>query len=284
MTTHPPVALTIAGSDSGGGAGIQADLATFAAYGVHGTSAVTAVTVQDTTGVHRVHALPADLVAAQAEAVLADLPVSAVKTGMLGDADVVRVVSMLAARGLLPRLVVDPVLVSTSGHALATAEAASAMASQLLPQALLATPNTDEAAALLGARPAESADEQREQAEALRRLGPTAVVVTGRRDGLDRVDVLATPERTIELRAPSITTTNDHGTGCTFASAAAAALARGAPVEAAVRSAGEFVRLALLRSSEWRLGRGRGPVSHLHHPPLDPLLHASSDQPLRRNA
>ena len=262
-TGQPPVALTIAGSDSGGGAGIQADLATFAAHGVHGTSAITAVTVQDTLGVKGIHPVPPDVVMAQVETVLADFPVAAVKTGMLGDAEIVDVVADLARAGRLHRLVVDPVLVSTSGHALATGAAAAAIATTLVPAAFLLTPNSDEAAALLGTEPARNVAAQREQAEALRRLGAHAVVVTGGVDGLHRVDVLASPAGAEELRGRAIATRNDHGTGCTFAAAAAAALAHGADVHAATRTAHHAVRSALTRSAGWRLGRGAGPVSHL---------------------
>lgn len=282
------VALTIAGSDSGGGAGIQADLATFAAFGVHGTSAITAITVQDTTGVHAVHPMPAPVVVAQVQVVLADLPVAGVKTGMLGDVRTVRAVAELAAAGLLPRLVVDPVLVASSGDRLTSDAAASVLARELLPHALLVTPNIDEAAALLGTTRAVSGAEQRAHALALLAFGPSAVVVTGRVDGDDRVDVLAHRGRTVELRALSITTGNDHGTGCTFAAAAAAALARGADVPTAVELARDFVRAALAAAAGWRLGRGAGPVSHLllGHPtfPITPI--PSSTTPItdhRRN-
>ncbi len=278
MTGTPVSALTIAGSDSGGGAGIQADLATFAAYGVHGATALTAVTVQDTTGVHAVHPLPADLVVAQSAAVLADLPVAAVKTGMLAVAQTVRAVAALAARGRLPRLVIDPVLVSTSGHPLMSDEATEALRADLLGHAMLLTPNVEEAGVLLRASPAQTLAEQCEQAAALRALGPQAVVVTGGVDGPDRVDVLATSAGVVALRAPTIDTTNDHGTGCTFAAAATAALALGATVDAAVASARDHVRGALLAAAGWSLGRGRGPVSHLARPAQDPQPHSPSQE------
>lgn len=269
MTTTPPVVLTIAGSDSGGGAGIQADLATFAALGVYGTAAVTAVTVQDTTGVHGIHAVPAEVVLQQVEAVLDDLPVAAVKTGMLGEVEVVRALTRLAVEGRLPNLVVDPVLVSTSGQQLTTV-AATAELRALVPLATLVTPNAQEAAALLGTRVATSLDEYADQAAALLALGLSGVVVTGAVDGADRVDVLVTRTATRLLRGPAIDTANDHGTGCTFASAAAAALARGGPLDEAVALAHSFVRTALEASAGWRLGRGRGPVSHLAPTPSSP--------------
>lgn len=262
----PPVALTVAGSDCGGGAGIQADLATFAALGVHGTSAVTAVTVQDTTGVHAVHPVPVDVVLAQVECVLSDLRPSSVKVGMLGGADLTLAIAHLARAGRLPNLVVDPVLVATSGHALAGDGVAGTLATDLLPWSALITPNTDEAAALLGAAPPTTIEEQAELALALRGLGARAVVVTGgaapSATGTDRVDVLADPDGLHVLAGPEIPTENDHGTGCTFASAAAAFLARGESTRDAVLSARAYVRHALRTSAGWRLGAGRGPVAH----------------------
>jgi hydroxymethylpyrimidine/phosphomethylpyrimidine kinase len=267
----PPVALTIAGSDSGGGAGVQADLTTFAAHGVHGASAVTAVTVQDTTGVHGIHLVPSDVVLAQIRAVLTDLRPAAVKTGMLGGAATTNAVAALAGDGLLPCLVVDPVLVSTSGHSLAGDGVTVAMREHLLPHATVVTPNTDEAAALLGAAPAASLREQVDQARALVDLGCRTVVVTGGSferpggaGGPVRVDVVATPEGARTFTSPEVATTNDHGTGCTFASAIAAGLAHGQPASAAVETARAFVRTALLDAAAWRIGSGRGPVSHVH--------------------
>lgn len=272
MTT-PPVALTVAGSDSGGGAGIQADLTTFAAHGVHGASAVTAVTVQDTTGVHGIHLVPADLVLDQIRAVLTDLRPAAVKTGMLGGAATTHAIAALAADDLLPRLVVDPVLVSTSGHSLAGDGVTLAMRDHLLPHASLVTPNTHEAAALLGCAPAGSLDEQADQARALVALGCPTVVVTGgafeqrgSAGGPLRVDVVATSRRVRTFAEPEIATTNDHGTGCTFASAIAAGLAHGLTALTAVEMARAFVRTALLHAAGWRIGSGRGPVSHVQNP------------------
>lgn len=280
-STTPPVALTIAGSDSGGGAGLQADLATFSALGVHGTAAVTAVTVQDTTGVHGIHLLPAELVVAQVQAVVTDLQPAAVKTGMLGDVEVVRTVGALAARGLLPRLVVDPVLVATSGHRLAGHGVVAAMTEHLFPHAEVVTPNVEEAAVLLGCEPARNPEEQAAHARALLELGCRAAVVTGgrhlpsaadadTRGGAQRVDVLADASGVRVLAGQEIATSNDHGTGCTYASAIAASLARSLTVPEAVQVARSFVRQALLASAPWRLGRGRGPVSHLHVPQLSP--------------
>jgi hydroxymethylpyrimidine/phosphomethylpyrimidine kinase len=227
------------------------------------------VTAQDTTGVHGIHPLPAAVVLAQVEVVLDDLPVAAVKTGMLGEVEVVRLLTRLAAQGRLPNLVVDPVLVSTSGQRLTTA-AATAQLRALLPHATLVTPNAQEAAALLGTRVATTLDEYADHAAALLALGSHGVVVTGAVDGDDRVDVLVTHTATRLLRGPAIETANDHGTGCTFASAAAASLARGAALGEAVAMAHAFVRTALEASAGWRLGRGRGPVSHLAPSPSSP--------------
>jgi hydroxymethylpyrimidine/phosphomethylpyrimidine kinase len=278
LTRTPPVALSVAGSDSGGGAGIQADLATFAALGVHGTSAVTAVTVQDTTRVHGIHPVSVDVVVAQVDAVLRDLPVSAVKTGMLGDAAVVHAVTALAAAGRLPNLVVDPIIVSTSGQRLTTPEATEALGA-LMSHACLVTPNAGEVAVLLGVPVASTLDEHVDQAKALQSLGPRGVVLTGAAIGPDRVDILVTARDVTAVRGRAVDTRNDHGTGCTFASAAAAWLALGADLSEAVTAANSFVRSALVASAGWRLGRGRGPVSHLapvHHRPND---HRPTDHP-----
>ena len=266
----PPVVLTIAGSDCGGGAGIQADLATFAALRAHGTSAVTAITVQDTTGVHAIHPVSADVVVDQVRVVLHDLAPRATKTGMLGDARTTRAVGALAAEGLLPQLVVDPVLVSTSGHALVPDDVLAVMRDDLIPHAAVITPNTDEAAALLGCSPAVSLEDQAEQALRLLDLGCAAAVVTGGLTERGRVDVLATPTGTDVMTGPDLLTSNDHGTGCTFAAALAAGLAHGRPLDRAVGDARAFVRAALVEATTWQLGRGHGPVSHLAPTTTDP--------------
>jgi hydroxymethylpyrimidine/phosphomethylpyrimidine kinase len=233
----PPVVLTIAGSDSGGSAGIAADLTTFAALGVHGAVAVTAVTAQCTLGVHHVVSLAATDVVAQVDAVLADLPVAVVKTGMLGSGAVARAV-VDALPPDLP-LVVDPVLVASSGVALADDELVTAYREVVLPRATVATPNADEA----------------------RVLGPLPcpTIVTGA-----SVDVLHIDDGDWgELRAPVIPTENDHGTGCTHSAALAAHLAHGHPMREAARLAQQFVVDRLTVSASWSLGRGRGPVAHI---------------------
>lgn len=263
----PPVALTIAGSDSGGGAGIQADLLTFASLGVHGTSAVTALTAQNTVGVMGVHVPPVEFLLAQVEAVLDDLPVAATKTGMLATEEVVRAVAGLAAAGRLPNLVVDPVLVSSTGARLLDPGAERAYRDALFPHALVVTPNTREATALLDTR-VETVTEAREAARRLADLGPAWVVVKGGHladDAGDAVDVVfqtATGELS-ELRLPRVPTRNDHGTGCTFGAATAAALARGAGVPDALDAAKRFVHAGLASSAGWHLGGGHGPVGKL---------------------
>jgi len=266
-TETPPVALTIAGSDSGGGAGIQADLLTFASLGVHGTSAVTALTAQNTIGVTGVHVPPVDFLLAQVDAVLDDLPVAAVKTGMLATEEVVRAIAALAAAGRLPRLVVDPVLVSSTGARLLDPGAERAYTEALFPHALVITPNTREAAALLG-RAVVTVDDAAAAARDLAALGPPWVVVKGGHladDRDDAVDVVydAASDAVTELRAPRVATANDHGTGCTFAAATAARLAAGADVGDALAAAKRFVHTGLVSSAGWRLGGGHGPVGKL---------------------
>ncbi|MFV2018753.1 bifunctional hydroxymethylpyrimidine kinase/phosphomethylpyrimidine kinase [Micromonospora sp. LOL_023] len=273
--TTPVVAMTIAGSDSGGGAGIQADLKVFAALGVHGTSAITAVTAQNTKGVTGVHQLPAAQVVAQIDAVRADLAVRAVKTGMLGTARIAGAVAALARAGELPNLVVDPVLVSTSGHRLGVIGAVE----RLLPYALVATPNRAEASALVG-WPVRTADEMARAAAELVAGGPRFVVVTGGDpDGtsteLAAVDVVATAPGVAagvagvaaggswQLSGERLDTRNTHGTGCSFAAAVAARLALGDDVPAALIFAKEYVARALAGARHWQLGAGHGPVDHL---------------------
>lgn len=261
----PPVALTIAGSDSGGGAGVQADLKTFAAHEVFGTSAITALTAQNTVGVVGVHAVPAAFVVAQAEAVLEDLPVAAVKTGMLATAEIVGAVAELAAAGRLPRLVVDPVMVASSGDRLLEPDAEQLYRDALLAHALVTTPNVHEAGVLLGGQITTLA-EQHEVARALGKLGPRVVVVKGGHavHGTEHeaVDVVWDGARTYELRTARVPSGNNHGTGCTFASAVSAGLARGLPVPAALETAKAYVSRAIAGAADWELGRGHGPLDH----------------------
>jgi hydroxymethylpyrimidine/phosphomethylpyrimidine kinase len=257
--------MTIAGSDSGGGAGIQADLKTFAALGVFGTSAITALTAQNTQGVAGVHPVPPEFVAAQVDAVLADLPVAAVKTGMLATAPILRAVAELAAAGRLPRLVVDPVMVASSGDRLLDLDAERAYMELLLPYAVVATPNLREAEVLLGRRITTLA-EQRTAAEELAALGPAAIVVKGGHAVSDTpgeaVDVVVHNGTVSELRAIRVPTANNHGSGCSFASAVAAGLAKDMSIMDAIGAAKEFVHRAVAGGATWSLGKGHGPLDH----------------------
>jgi hydroxymethylpyrimidine/phosphomethylpyrimidine kinase len=274
----PPVVLVIAGSDSGGGAGIQADLHTLAAFGVHGCTAVAALTAQSTTEVRAVLPTPPEFLRAQIETVLDDIDVLAVKTGMLATADNVRVVADLAATGRLPNLVVDPVMVSSTGARLLDAGAEALYRDQLLPRATVVTPNSREAAVLTGLA-VEGVVGQSVAAIELVRLGtPYVVVKGGDQAGDEAVDVfVASPEpgATLprELVAPRVVTRNNHGTGCSFASAVAAGLARGDEPTHAISRAKGYVAGALRRSAGWNLGGGHGPIDHLDlaHPVADRL-------------
>ena len=255
------VVLTVAGSDSGGGAGIQADLRTFAAHGVHGTSAITAVTAQNSVAVLDWVALEPRMVVAQMEAVASDMNVAAVKTGMLATAAIVSAVAEAIERLALPLVVVDPVMVAKSGDRLLDRDAETAYREQLLPLATVVTPNLPEAEALLGHR-VRTLDEMREAARALRAMGPRAVVVKGGHLEGDAVDVFWDGARLEDLPAPRIATSNTHGTGCTYSAAIAARLALGEPLLDAVRGAKAYLTEAIRRS--YSVGRGHGPVDHMH--------------------
>jgi hydroxymethylpyrimidine/phosphomethylpyrimidine kinase len=264
MTT-PPVVLTIAGSDSGGGAGIQADLKTIAALGGFGTSAITAVTAQNTTEVRSVHVVPADFVVEQVETVLDDLPVAAVKTGMLATAEIVSAVAGLARGGRLPNLVVDPVMVASSGARLLDPDAEAAYRELLIPAARVLTPNRREAEHLVG-HELGSLAAMAEGAEALRSLGCDAVIVKGGHPAADAggeaVDVWCDGEGVRQLRGRWIDTANNHGTGCSFAAAVASRLAHGDSIEAAVGAAKTYVASAITGGAAWQLGAGHGPLDH----------------------
>ena len=263
VVSTPPTALTIAGSDSGGGAGVQADLKTFAAFGVHGTSAVTALTAQNTVEVAGVHVAPPGFVDQQITMVLTDFVVVAVKTGMLATAEIISVVAARAARGELANLVVDPVMVATSGDRLLEPDAERAYVEELFPHAAVITPNVVEASVLVG-RTVRTVDDQIEAACRLYEFGPDCVVVTGGDiDGDDVVDVVFDGTSPRLLRSVRISTGNTHGTGCTFSAAIAARLAAGATTAQAIDSAKRYVTTALQGAADWRLGRGHGPVDHL---------------------
>lgn len=259
----PPVVLTIAGSDSGAGAGIGADLRTFAAHGVFGTLAVTAVTAQNTVGTRDFLAVPVSLVESQLAAVGEDLAPLAAKTGMLAQAAVVKLVCEAAAGGALPRLVVDPVLVSSSGKPIFDTEDMGSAYRELFAFAAVATPNLPEAELLTGRRVTDIAAME-EAARELQGLGPDLVVVKGgRRRDAEAVDVAFDGRSVTLLRAPWVDTVNVHGSGCTFSAAIAANLALGRePLEAALLAKG-FVTRAIRASSLWRLGAGHGPLDQL---------------------
>jgi len=259
----PPVALTIAGSDSGGGAGIQADLKTFAALHVFGTCAITAVTAQNTAEVRAVHVLPADVVRQQIESVLDDFDVAAVKTGMLATTEMVDLVAEFADAGRLPNLVVDPVMVSSSGARLLDGEAERSYLERLLPVASVFTPNLFEAGVLLG-RDVRTPDEQVDAARELAGRTRGVVVVKGGHGEGDAVDVVCAGDVVAELRASRIGTINNHGSGCSFASATAALLARGLARPDALPQAKKFVHRAIEGGAHWDLGSGHGPLDHFH--------------------
>ena len=261
----PPIALTIAGSDSGGGAGIQADLATFAAFGVHGTSAITALTAQNTLGVEAVHAVPADFILRQIEAVARDLEVGAIKIGMLATRAIIEAVAVgLDAFPGVP-VVLDPVMVAASGDPLLDEDAVATLGGVLVPRASLITPNLPEAAKLLGGRQAKDEREMSAQGEALKRLGAKAVLVKGGHgEGPKAVDILIDAEGELRLEAPRIQTRNTHGTGCTLSSAIAAELAKGASLREAAVAAKAYVTAAIEAADALRIGKGRGPVHHFH--------------------
>lgn len=260
-----PIALTIAGSDSSGGAGIQADLKTFAALGVYGASVITAITAQNTRGVQAVTTLSQDIIAAQMTSVASDLAVGAIKTGMLADRVTVEtVVDGLAAYPGVP-VVVDPVMVATSGDVLLQPDAIEAVRTRLIPCADLITPNIQEAARLLETTSASSLDEMEAQGRALLAFGCRAVLVKGgHAEDAEATDILVLPAGSLRFAKPRITTRNTHGTGCTLASAVAAGLASGKSLASAVEHAKEYVWGAISAGRDLAIGSGQGPVDHLY--------------------
>jgi hydroxymethylpyrimidine/phosphomethylpyrimidine kinase len=260
-TTNIPVAMTIAGSDSGGGAGIQADLRTFAFHCVHGTSAITCVTAQNTLGVNRVDAMPPEAVAAQIEAVVMDIRVLAVKTGMLLNREIIRTVAKKLAAIGFANVVVDPVMVSRTGAQLIDDDAIQSMTQLLLPLAAIATPNRYEAQILTGMEIATLEDMQ-QAARKILSLGVKAVLVKGggMSGELRGVDVWCEDGRIEVLRTETVETTHTHGTGCTLSAAIAANLALGKPKLVAVKDAKDYVTQALKHSLA--IGQGQGPVGH----------------------
>lgn len=263
MTT--PIALTIAGSDSSGGAGIQADLKTFAALGVYGASAIAALTAQNTRGVSGIHDVPPAFVTAQIDAVFDDLAVGATKIGMLSRPAVIEAVGGALARRRARNIVLDPVMVATSGDRLLAADAIDVLRRVLLPAARLITPNLPEAAALLDVPVARGESEMRAQGERLLALGARAVLIKGgHAGGAESVDMLIAPQEFLRLAAPRVDTRHTHGTGCTLSSAVAAGLARGLELDVAVRQAKDYLTAALRSADRVAVGTGHGPVHHFH--------------------
>ena len=258
------IALTIAGSDSGGGAGIQADLKTFSALGVYGASVVTALTAQNTLGVQAIHDVPPDFVTAQCDSVFSDLAVAAVKIGMLSRASVIAAVAASLDRhaGTIP-VVLDPVMVATSGDRLVGDDAVAALRGTLMRRADLITPNLPEAAALLDEPVAASEAEAESQGRRLVERGARAVLIKGgHAGGSESTDLLVTPTCVQRLSAPRAPTRNTHGTGCTLSSAVAAGLARGLALPDAVEAAKTYVSAAIAAADRLAIGRGHGPVHH----------------------
>ncbi len=258
----PPVVLSIAGSDSGGGAGIQADIKALAANGVFGTTAITAITAQNTIGVSAIELVSPGVLRAQIDAVLSDFQVRAVKTGMLGSSELVEVVAKYAQNGDLPRLVVDPVMVAASGDRLSTESTTSAYRDRLARFAYVITPNIYEAQ-LLTETTITTVAEMVQAAKALHRLGVSYVYLKGGHlQGPESIDVFFDGVNVAHLRSKRIATANVHGTGCTFASSLAAHLARGRPIDEAVRQAKIYTTKAIAGSATWVLGHGSGPLDH----------------------
>lgn len=260
-----PIALTIAGSDSSGGAGIQADLKTFSALGVYGASVITALTAQNTCGVDGVLPIPADFVARQLSSVLGDLDVAAIKTGMLASSAIITTVVDVFEAGHAPPLVVDPVMIATSGDRLIDDAAIAVIRDNLMPRATLITPNLAEAAVLAGQHEATSRDQMEQQAQQLLALGARGVLVKGGHiQGTEACDVLVRPDApAIWFTAPRVDTPHTHGTGCTLSAAVAAGLASGRDLVTAIKQAKSFVTQALENGRNLGVGHGNGPVDHL---------------------
>jgi len=259
------IALTIAGSDPSGGAGIQADLKTFAALGVYGASVITAVTAQNTLAVSAIHVLPPDIIAAQMDAVFADLDVAAVKIGMLPNAASIETVARGLARHRAKTVVLDPVIAATTGADLMAKDAIDILRRELIPRALIVTPNLPEAAALTGAAPARNEQEMQAQARDILSLGARYVLIKGGHGGGDdSIDHLIGQGEVVRLAAKRIATKNTHGTGCTLSSAIAANLAKGRDVIAAVREAKAYVTATIAHADELTVGHGRGPLFHFY--------------------
>jgi hydroxymethylpyrimidine/phosphomethylpyrimidine kinase len=260
-----PIALTIAGSDSSGGAGIQADLKTFAAFGVYGASVITTLTAQNTQGVTGIHQVPADFVTSQIDAVFGDLDVKAVKIGMVSQSAVIEAVAAGLQRWSPKHVVLDPVMVATSGDRLLAPGAIDALRTKLIPGASLVTPNLPEAAALLDQPVASSETEIESQGKGLLAMGCAAVLIKGGHGhGAQSIDYLFRKAGVVALAAPRIATKNTHGTGCSLSAAIAAGLAKGDDLETAVRNAKSWVSAAIAAADRLNVGQGHGPIHHFH--------------------
>ncbi|HEY0676034.1 MAG TPA: bifunctional hydroxymethylpyrimidine kinase/phosphomethylpyrimidine kinase [Immundisolibacter sp.] len=265
MPSAIPNVLSIAGSDPSGGAGIQADLKTFAALGVYGMAALSGLTAQNTRGVSAIQPLPPAFVAAQIDAVFEDIRVDAVKLGMLGAAEVVAAVADCLRRWRPPAIVLDPVMVAKSGAALLADSAVQRLRRELLPLATVVTPNLPEAGALLGAPPPADLPAMREAARALHALGPAWVLLKGGHlPGADCTDLLYDGRECVEFPGRRIETRNTHGTGCTLSAAIAAGLARKLDMPQAIRDAKVYLTTAIAAADALTVGHGHGPVHHLH--------------------
>jgi hydroxymethylpyrimidine/phosphomethylpyrimidine kinase len=260
-----PIALTIAGSDSSGGAGIQADLKTFAAFGVYGASVITALTAQNTTGVSAIHQVPQGFVTAQIDAVFSDLDVKAVKIGMVSQPAAIDAIVAGLTRWSPGHIVLDPVMVATSGDRLLATDAVAALRTKLIPRASVITPNLLEAAALLDEPVAVSEAAIEGQGRRLLSMGCPAVLIKGGHgQGSESIDYLVTGNGVVALAAPRIATKNTHGTGCSLSSAIAAGLAKGEDLETAVRHAKAWVSAAIAAADRLGVGHGHGPIHHFH--------------------
>ncbi len=259
------IALTIAGSDSSGGAGIQADLKAFSALGAYGASVITALTAQNTRGVQGIHGIPADFIRAQMDSVFSDLKVDAVKIGMLGTPEVIEAVAAGLAHWQPRHIVLDPVMVAKSGDKLLADDAVDALRTRLLPLATVITPNLPEAAVLLEVDSAADRDAMQAQADALHACAATAVLLKGGHlAGADSSDFFMADGVSQWLPGERVTTANTHGTGCTLSSAIAALLARGLPLVEAVAGAKAYVAAAIAAADQLEIGSGHGPVHHFH--------------------
>jgi hydroxymethylpyrimidine/phosphomethylpyrimidine kinase len=260
-----PIALTIAGSDSSGGAGIQADLKTFAALGVYGASVITAVTAQNTQGVSGIHGVPAAFVTAQMDAVFGDLDIKAAKIGMVGEPDTIEAIASALARWRVSRIVLDPVMAASSGDRLLSPAAVGSLRARLVPRATLITPNLPEAAVLLDEAVASDESAIEKQGKRLLAMGCQAVLIKGgHAQGVESTDYLFSGDAVTALSAPRIATQNTHGTGCSLSSAIAAGLAKGEDMEIAVRNAKAWITEAIAAADRLDVGHGHGPLHHFH--------------------